>query len=643
MLTASMTSTTFGLAQSLAESALYLKGPDARAFSEQFSSLAKRPVTTRVAGDGETFRHALCFPVCGSAQGDLIHVVPGTAPLLVVELRTGHIVALRLADNTSDRLSLSTFLRGIERNLDRLPLGQSAWAGIQKSIEMMQRRRIVLLDFVLTTDAPTFWREFFPKGEAYFANSLFRGLPPTTGPGRKKAMVALLDIQSEYYRRASADFLAHLDEDVIQAVCASGRAPTVAQYNTYRRGEPTAARYRIQAAEAVPLLGYMLGEENHRATRLRRLVDAGQPLWPALADTVGVPEETVRWLRGKTADDVSDAWLGRIPELLTSLAHLPPEKRPKTRDDWTAYTDFALVIDRPRTNPRHARWLQDLGRLGWVAARQKFEAMQATPSDLSEIADLLHELIGAVGGELLPHVARRWRYEREGDDEWQRLTSALETVFFHSSILKQLRASLRWHALQLLPLEEDAPAADEASTQESTSRPDCWPSPLKEPLKVGGLHAHFLTTPTQLRDEGLRMEHCVGSYADRCLFDGSNIVSFRKGDGRSVSTAELRLVERGKRLGFDVTQHQAQRNGDPSPEALQALSSLLRAFDSDEMQTRLKEMREQLRQRQALDDRRSEWMDELPTAPHRLRALKAALKLHVGYERLLEAGRKAIE
>lgn len=631
------------LAQSLAESALFLRGLDVQTFAEQFLRLAGQPAVARVAGDGETFRQALCFPVLGTGGGDVIQPVQNMVPHLLVELRTGHLVALRLADFAAARLSLTTFLRSIERNLERLPQGQSAWASIQKSIDMMQRRRVVLFDYVLETEPATFWREYFPKGDAHFASRLFHGLPATTAPGRKKAMQALIDIQSEHYRRVSADFLSHLDEDVIQAMRASGHAPTVAQYNAYRRGEPTAARYRIQAAEAIPLLGYMLGEENHRAARLRRLVDAGQPLWPALADTVGVPEETIRWLRGKTADDVSDAWLGRIPELLVSLAHIHPDKRPKTYDDWTAYTDFALVLDRPRSSNRHARWLQDLARIGWVSARQKFEAMRAAPSDLPEIADLLHELIGAVGGELLPHVARRWRSERESDAEWQRLSHVIEGLFLDTSVLKQMRASLRWHELQLLPPDEDAGVEDTPTGQAPKPRLDCWPAPLKETMKLsGGLVAHFLTTTAQLRDEGLRMEHCVGTYADRCLFDGTNIVSLRKGDGRSVSTAELRLAGRGKRLVFEVAQHKAYRNAAPPADAMQALTRLLGEFDGDEMQARLKDMREQLKQRQALDDRRHAWLADRPTAPHRLRALKATLKLHVGYERFLEAARKAI-
>lgn len=633
----------FQLGESLAETALHLRGQDAQVFAEQFAALASRPVAVQMTGTDETYRQALCFPVAGSGQADFIKPVAGVSPCMAVELPSGHVICLRLADCASGRLSLSAFLRSIERSLERLPQGVSAWPGIQKSIEMVARRRVALVDFVLEPNESVFWNDIFSGGKSKLADDLFRGMPPTSGLGRKQAVAALIDIQSDHYRMAVNDFIDGLDANVIQAIRASGLPPTVSAYNSYRRCEPQAASYRIQAAGAAPLLGFLLGEDNHRATRLRRLVDDGQPLWPALADTVGVPIETVRWLRGKTADDVSDAWLGRIPELMKSLAHLLPEKRPKSRDEWTAYTDFALVLDSPRTSSRHALWLQNLSRLGWIAAREKFASMGAAPSDLLDIADLLHEIVGAVGGELLPHVARQGRTVQESDPEWQKLTEAIEALFFEISILKQIRTSLRWHQLQLLPPVDEDAQTDEAALRETAARLDQWPAPLAHPLKLGGLYAHFLTTTAQLHDEGLRMEHCVGGYAGRCLFDGTNIVSLRKSDGRSVSTAELRMVGSDKRLGFEVVQHKAQRNGSPSTEAVQALARLLSELNTKGMQPRLLEMREQLKKRQAMDDTRRQWQADTPLAPHRLRALKTALKLHAGYERFLDAARNAIE
>ena len=630
------------LGRALASGALFLRGADAQSFAEQFAALAQRPVAAHLAGDGTSFRQALCFPVSGSAPDGLVTPAAGASPYLLVERDSGHLVCLRLADCAPGRFSPAALLRSIEASLERLSQGIAAWPGIERSIALMTRRRVVLVDFVLHADAEQFWRECYSPGEARFAEALFRGLPPIAPRHRQQAVAALVEIQSEHYRAALDGFISGLDGEVIKSIRASGLAPSASRYNAYRRGEASAARNRIQAAAAVPLLGYLLGEENHRAARLRRLVDSGTPLWPALADTVGVPEETVRWLRGKTADEISDVWLGRIPELLQSLAQLAPEKRPRSSDEWTAYTDFALVLKHVSSAPRRTAWLRELARLGWVAARQKFAAIGAAPSDLLEIVDLLREITGAVGGELLPLLAG---YRQDDNPEWQRVSAAVETLFLETGLLKQLRTSLRWHELQLLPpIEEEAAAAnDGADSVETTALLKNWPAPLDRPLKLGALTAHFLTTTSALRDEGLRMEHCVGSYASHCLFDGTTIVSLRNNDDRSVSTAELRLVGSGERLGFELVQHKAQRNGCPSTLAAQAMAQLLHRLAEDDLQPRLQQMREQLMKRRALDGNRQRWLAATPLAPNRLHCLKTALKLHVGYERFLETGRKALE
>ncbi len=176
------------LAESFAESALYLRGADSRAFVDQFLSLAARPAAVTVSSDGDVFRQALCFPVNGAVQGDLIVPVSNFSPHLVIELRSGHVIGLRLADGVSSRLSLTAFLRSIERSLERLPQGQSAWRGIQKSIEIMQRRRVVLIDFMLESDEEAFWQDYFPKGDEHFAKILFQGLPKMPASGRKQVM-----------------------------------------------------------------------------------------------------------------------------------------------------------------------------------------------------------------------------------------------------------------------------------------------------------------------------------------------------------------------------------------------------------------------------------------------------------------------
>jgi hypothetical protein len=630
------------LAMSLAESALRLRGPDVRTFVEQFLSHATRPTAVRVAGDGKMFRQALCFPVSGMAP-DTSAVIPfpGLPPHVLIELGSGHVIAFRINDSTPGRLSLTAFMQDIERYHDLLAKRDTgSWSGIQQMIEGTQRKRIHFFDFILNNDPTVFWRDYFPQGATRLANRVLQGLP-ITDPGRKRVIATMSDIHADHYRRACADFLDRLDQERIKAICVSGLSPHLSRYNSFQNSNANSA-YRIQAAEAIPLLGYLLGADNHRAERLRHLVDDGQPLWPALADTLGVPEETVRWIRSKTADEVGEAWLGRIHTLLPDLSRLPPEKRPRNSEEWTAYTDFILVLNEYDARPARNYWLKDLARLGWLPARQKFAAMNADPADLLEVHDFVSGLTQALYYELtpepdLPAIRRVGR--SCDDDDWQALAQAVGGMFYGASILKQVRASLCWHELQLRPEEEAADPFEEIPDSRALSN---WPAPYDVPVKLGKLYAHFLVTPAQLKDEGLRMQHCVGGYDYQCLYGGSNIVSFRDEGGRSVSTAELRMDERGKQIRMTVAQHKAHKNSGAPPHALNAVQQLLGMLNDEAMQPRLVAMREHLVQRQARHPLRGHWSLIAPNAPARMRILKAALRLHVGYERFLEVARKAI-
>ncbi len=620
------------IARALAEFDLRLRGEEAEAFIDQFCTQAATPAVARINGAGKAYRQALCFPVAGTVPNtDSIKPFPGMPPHALIELPSGHILGFQLNDVMPNKLSLSAFISSIERYLELLMQRDAyRWSAIQQMIEGQQRQRIKLFDFVLEDGPEVFWQEYFRQGATRLANQALRGVP-FTDAGRKKVIKALFDIHSQHYRKICADFLHHLDTDRVKAILLSNLPPKISTYNQFQNSNANSI-YRIQAAEAVPLLGYLLGVTDHRAERLRLLVDDGQPLWPALADTLGVPEETVRWLRNKTAEQVGEAWLGRIHELLPDLAKLPPEKRPKTRDEWTAYTDFILVLNDPWngcSRERKSAWLSDLARLGWIQARQKFAAMNAAPSDLAEISDLVLGLSMAICSELLP---------QRDDKKSEAISEAVNKLFFETSILKQLRASLRWHELQLHPPEEEA--TEEALDNRELSS---WPAPFPQPVKLGRLTAHFLVTPAQLKDEGMRMQHCVGNYDYHCLFHGSNIVSFRDGHGRSISTAELRLEDGGKTVRMRTAQHKARNNATPSQESATALYQLLALLNDEKLQPQLREMREQLLQRQARDQDSQRWHDFAPNAPERLRILRAALKVHVGYERFIETGRKALE
>lgn len=635
------------LARSLAESVLRLRGQEMQAFVEQFIAQASTPSARRIPGDNQMFNQALCFPVVGlprtkATPEDIFAPYPGLVPHMIIELTSGHLLGCRFcAAKTPAKLSVNAFLETISRQLEALrKRGKSAWSGIQHMIEGQQRLRVTFFDYVLDRDPAVFWEDYFPQGATRMARQALCGIP-STDPGRKKIIASLRSIHSNHYEEACTDFLDRLDGERIQAMRLAHLVPHLSQYNTYLNDQAN-SRYRIQAAESLPLLSYLLGEDSGRAERLRNLVDAGQPLWPALADTVRVPEETIRWLHNKTAEEVGEAWLGQVHKILPDLAKLPPSKRPQTREDWTIYTDFVLVFqDRWDRRAREFQegWLHDLARLGWVTAHKKFQELEAFPSDLLDIPDLVNNLIEALHYELTPETQREVYFRSpENNQRYEKISAAVTTLFFETSLLKQLRSSLRWHQLLLHPPELEI--SEEVTTDVRLRQ---WPAPLTGSIPVGSLWARFLVTPSELRDEGHRMQHCVGTYDDACLFGGSNIVSFRDQHGRSVSTAELRMETRSKDLRLAVVQHRGHRDQIPSSEAETALEYLLDQLRDPALQPRLQEMQEQLTQRQAMDKAGERWKYFAANAPERLHILRIALKLHVGYERFYAAASKAFE
>ena len=453
-------------------------------------------------------------------------------------------------------ISLNALLQSLWPYLDRYAKAKRDWQVIEKTMWMTQHRRFRFEEFGLGCEPSQLWQFFPSRGVMQLAELTFCGLPENVPMNeRVQALKALMTTQEAHFRAAMQCFLGNLQRDVLNAVRSSSIEAPISDYNLFFPDRKERVRYRSQAAKVAPLLGLALCDPG---------VDAGKPLWPLYSRQIGVPEEVIRWMRGKTIDDVGLAWAGRIFALLRILAKVPPEKRPCNDEAWGAFTAFCRQCIGGRM---YDQWLHDLARIGWVVALRQVRAMRALPSDIPDIKDLLDETVRAISQELQSNRERRFG-----------LRNAVEKAFFEVGVMRQLRASLRWHQLQRMAAEEHENSIDADSE-------DSWLAPVDQPLVLehGGLTAHFLTTPSQLAGEGRRLQHCVGNYATSCLHSNVSIVSFRNSDGRSVSTAELWLQKCEQRFVFDVRQHCSIRNGPPSSEAEDALATRIEAGDRESL------------------------------------------------------------
>ena len=428
-----------------------------------------------------------------------------------------------------------------------------------------------------------------------------------------------------------AEFRGGLDKRIVSAIVRSGAALNLPLYNQYHRLPKSSQHFRLQAAEAFPLLGAVLAETS-RAFTLVQAVDNQHPLVPALAKELNAPASVVRWLMGKDAGVVGILWVGRIKDLAAYLTLLCPEHRPYTAQDWCSFNSFVSAIDQTYLENRergcealsfyHRQWLKELGKMGWSTAMKRFVSIDALPEDLSGIPDLLEEIAEIVSGQICPAEPR--------EVVALSLEPYMEKIFFSKGIIHQVRTFLLWYRSFLMPTPSHL-VAGSAKTESLES----WPAAFDGVIECHGLRAICLTNRHQLKEEGNRMRHCVGNYAERCLFAGVSIISLRGHDCRPIATAELALAARHVEndLRFYVRKHNGVRNSAPPAEAEVALCMIVNKLNAKEFESRRGLLHHALHERKTL--RREQ--TKLECSPWRLAKLKESLKMHVGYERFLQA------
>jgi len=323
------------------------------------------------------------------------------------------------------------------------------------------------------------------------------------------------------------------------------------------------ARNRVQALQALPWLLPLMtahgGEKSRESVRdLLRAIDAGRPLHAAVAHAFGVPRETVRWLGRRALPDSWRVDAGRVQRLLALLAWLAPERRPRSPAQFEALTALGSLLAAPFAYRRVAGEAAALARIAipmraWLAqaARAGLEGpgLAQRSLELADARDFLRALFEAL------------RADHElGDD-----TADARVLRWCAGIgmARLLTLSRVWHATVAAAREQD-----------ENSAPARWPPVLAAPWQGEGRTIVELASAEQLRIEGRKMGHCVGSYEVACRSGNSVIVSLRSVAGAPLSTAELHLVDGAPRIV--AGQHRAARNGAPGADCARALGALLR-------------------------------------------------------------------
>ena len=271
------------------------------------------------------------------------------------------------------------------------------------------------------------------------------------------------------------------------------------------------------------------------------------------------------------------------------LARLPGNWRPRGEAEWKAMMRLVGPLAWAACkcdDDGHLAAFVRAGK-GWVDLESRLA--RAAGADRPPVPVVAEDGTGDVVAAFVSQVVvpARFLAEGRGRDEAARVpdekaheATAFAMLFHGRSLVRVLSLSRDWHARQGAMLGRLSALG---------GGPSSWEAALPS-MDVGCLRVEVLSTSAQLAWEGARgrdaqgvrgLSHCVGQYVPQSLSGLSRIVSVRRplpdGTFERLSTAELRWDG----IGIAAVQHRGAGNGEPPPEAIEALGAYLRAVAAD--------------------------------------------------------------
>jgi hypothetical protein len=365
---------------------------------------------------------------------------------------------------------------------------------------------------------------------------------------------------------------------------------------------------RKQAVQAFPCAWSLISMPSGR---VREAVEMDQPLTKTLAKELGIDEACAKRMNG-----MRPAWVGFAsspsPEILMAFVHsevarMPIGRSPKTVDGWRAYRS-ALVLSKVL---RHISVERGENLLAGVAG-----SWDSLPSDdLARGAAGFDDMIADFHANLAWPVAKYL-----GLSLWTKLET-MELFAGGRNLIQLASASSWWHANQAevrAHLGTLFPMVGQARSGKGE-----WPCLHKQGgpwIATNGLVITPLINEASLHDEHVRLGHCVDTYAAKCLYSGSHILSVRTHDGTSIATAEISQSSSGGVMSIlnlvktlaeppdaeilslppSVIQFRASMNGIPPHAAWQALWEYVSAIMTGALDIDIEELQMGLLHRNAM-------------------------------------------
>lgn len=343
-------------------------------------------------------------------------------------------------------------------------------------------------------------------------------------------------------------------------------------------------RNRIQLlssfAVLIPLLTKTELSELSIVMELSALVDRGDRLVESLARIFGVSMAAVRYFCGRSAAEIGLEWINNPYEVILAIETARAVKRPSSREEWAIfrrYWDDSRQTIRaynlgPLSRPRdfiNEYLFAAMCRLGYRASslRRLNRATGNRPECIRQVGDYFHFVDD--------WCSAKWPPEIEADMQEPASPTLSERLLMRYPLPELIRQSQCWHR----EIVQFVPSPTDVDGQEDLTPANSWPGLLRTPYGTNDLVAVSLVCGDELRLEGFRLQHCVGTYVEPCLKGESHIVSIRNAQGDSLSTAEIELVREGDGWKPRVIQHAGINNSDPDPGCSDVLDRVVRSLD----------------------------------------------------------------
>lgn len=319
----------------------------------------------------------------------------------------------------------------------------------------------------------------------------------------------------DIFHEGLRDFQEGLDQEALH-VCRKPileNVSDVVAYNYLIHPIERIRRYRRQAVRTFPLLKKVMSSPDPEDSRHRRLaqhVDSGNPLIPAVSDVFRVSKTVVRALIERHPQMARIDEANRFTLIADLMDLLKPDFWPATDEDWGNFEQWVVPVflaygdERHRSYPpRLASWLNDLVRDGYAEIAPRLERAGIDLDDILTLGDLEQAL------REYAVVTRRSR---------DRVSAAMDEY----GVVRLGVLCRRWHDWLAGRMDENLENEEEEKSEDGAES-GVWLTFIENPWQFENHVVVPLTTPWELKEEGRRMGHCVGSYASSCLYFGSHI------------------------------------------------------------------------------------------------------------------------